>query len=112
MTDEEKEAIKMLEYIKDRNSLLGFFSDENYRSKLSEILLNLINKQQTELSILKRDFDIVDHECSRLEKIDIEKDLKIKKQAVTIYCLKNHVHVNICDNCHKKFFTKRPNVKY
>lgn len=39
-----------------------------------DIVLQLIEKQQAEIETLKRDFEIVDHECSRLEQEDIKKD--------------------------------------
>lgn len=43
--------------------------------------LNLIKKQQAEIETLKRDFEIVDHECSRLEQEDIKKDKLINLMA-------------------------------
>lgn len=58
MTREQEEAIEMLEYIKEHNTLMGFNISEtgtivNYRKKLAIILLNLIQEQQKK--ILKKD---------------------------------------------------------
>lgn len=46
-----------------------------------QTVLNLIEKQKEEIETLKRDFEIVDHECSRLEQEDIRKD-KIINDAI------------------------------
>ena len=43
------------------------------------IVLDLLENQQKEIETLKRDFEIVDHECSRLEQEDIKKDKEIEK---------------------------------
>lgn len=68
MTDKEKEAI---EHFNNLNHLYEIgvdnlkYTESEYDN--SKILLNLIKT-------LKRDFEIVDHECSRLEQEDIKKD--------------------------------------
>ena len=49
-----------------------------------DIALQLIEKQQAEIETLKRDFEIVDHECSRLEQEDIKKDKMINLMAKDI----------------------------
>lgn len=40
-----------------------------------------IDKLKEEIETLKRDFEIVDHECSRLEQEDIKKDMIINLMA-------------------------------
>ncbi len=110
MNEKEKKAIKELSLKSIRSSLEA----KDYPScivlkKDLHIVLNLIEKQQaeietlkdiktiadteikeilnwkTELETLKRDFEIVDHECSRLEKEDIKKNIMINEMAEKIY---------------------------
>ncbi len=74
MNEEEIKAIEKLKwYFKDSNSL--------DIAKQTYTVLNLIEKQKAEIETLKRDFEIVDHECSRLEQEDIRKDKIIKEMA-------------------------------
>lgn len=76
MNDEE--AIKYLKQIKDKDLWkLGYV----YGKEAIQTVLNLIEKQKAEIETLKRDFEIVDHECSRLEQEDIRKD-KIINDAI------------------------------
>lgn len=78
MTDKEKEAI---EHFNNLNHLYEIgvdnlkYTESEYDN--SKILLNLIKT-------LKRDFEIVDHECSRLEQEDIKKDMIIDLMAKDI----------------------------
>jgi len=51
MTDEDIKAIRMLEFIVNHNSLLGY-KPEN-RQALAEYIINLIEKQQNEIEVLK-----------------------------------------------------------
>ena len=69
MNEEEKEIIQRIQ------------QDSTFRERS---LLRIIKKQQAEIETLKRDFEIVDHECSRLEKEDIKKDLIINEMAEEI----------------------------
>ena len=55
MTEEEKKAIEMLEYIGIRNTLMGCtFENRDY---LARILLNLIRKKDTEINKLNNVID-------------------------------------------------------
>ena len=47
MNEKEKEAIELIKYIKEHNSLIGFKNTE--RRDLAETVLNLIEKQQAEI---------------------------------------------------------------
>ena len=49
-----------------------------------DILTDTINKQIEEIETLKREFKIVDHECSRLEQEDIRKDKIINEMVKQI----------------------------
>ena len=83
MSEEEKKAIKYYESEIDLAKRL----DEvivNGRIEPLEKIINLTKKQQKEIEKLKQDFYIVDHECERLEKIDVEKDITITKQSKDI----------------------------
>ena len=88
MSDEERKAIedlkRTIEYYNKRfkeNEKITSVIVDNFDVNNLYILLNLIEKQQKEIEKLKQDFDIVDHECERLEKIDVEKDITINKQS-------------------------------
>lgn len=89
MKDEE---IKAIEYFKDDISYLEeelkrpnfegrYITIRSAELEKLRVLLNLIEKQKAEIETLKRDFEIVDHECSRLEKEDVRKDKIIKEMA-------------------------------
>ncbi len=91
MSDEERKAIedlkRTIEYYNKRfkeNEKITSVIVDNFDVNNLYILLNLIEKQQKEIEKLKQDFDIVDHECERLEKIDVEKDITINKQSKDI----------------------------
>ncbi len=81
MSEEEKKAI---EETKNALSKIVLGIDVNFDINILDVLLNLIEKQQKEIEKLKQDFNIVDHECERLEKIDVEKDITITKQSKDI----------------------------
>lgn len=63
MTDEDIKAIRMLEFIVNHNSLLGY-KPEN-REALAEYIINLIEKQEKELE--KKDA-VIDKMAEQLEK--------------------------------------------
>lgn len=73
MDIEERKAIEMLEYIKNKNSLMGFSIAEtettpNYRGKLAITLLNLIEKQQSELEKKDNKIKELEGRCRNLDK--------------------------------------------
>ena len=69
MNEEEKERIKhLIERCNECKLNTCITCDITW----SEV--QAIEKQQAEIETLKRDFEIVDHECSRLEQEDIKKD--------------------------------------
>lgn len=74
MNEEEIKAIEKLKWYFEENNSLDI-------AKQTYIVLNLIEKQKAEIETLKRDFKIVDHECSRLEQEDIRKDMIINLMA-------------------------------
>lgn len=80
MNEEEKEAI---DYFKEC-ILKDTVYEEDLTINFMKKAVNLIKKQQAEIEILKRDFEIVDHECSRLEQEDIKKDKIINLMAKDI----------------------------
>lgn len=91
MNEEEKKAIKMCRLLLNGEITLHIIDDDGgtayagavnktYNDDLQTVL-NLIKKQQAEIETLKKDFEIIDHECSRLEKEDIKKDLLINMLA-------------------------------
>ena len=51
MTNEQREAIEMLKYIKETNTLIGFNIAD--RDKIADTVLSLIKKQQEEIDKLK-----------------------------------------------------------
>ena len=53
---------------------------------------------------LERDFEQVDHECSRLEMIDTEKDLEIKKLNKIIDKMANEIYLSNALDCDFKHF--------
>lgn len=53
MSDEEKKAIEMIEYIQECNTLIGYGIKD--RTILAKALLNLIEKQSKEIEELKED---------------------------------------------------------
>lgn len=73
------------------------------------IMLNLIEKQQTEIKKLKENFKIVDHECSRLEKEDIQKDLEIKELQKELDKYKEMYAVSIADRVNSAFKQEHKN---
>lgn len=87
MTKEQEEAIKEIKtYIHDYT--MEAFDDDGYtRYEISEEeqnffnnidkLLNLLKEKDTEIEKLKRDFKIVDEECSRLERKEAKQDKMI-----------------------------------
>lgn len=91
MNIEEQKAIEMLEYIKNKNSLMGFSIAEtettpNYRGKLAITLLNLIEKQQSELE--KKDTELKESQKETMQiysdyqdigKIAFDLDEKVQK---------------------------------
>ena len=76
---EKQKAIEMLEYIKNKNTLMGFSIAEtettpNYRGKLAITLLNLIEKQQSELE--KKDKELKEAQKKQCKYILIIKILE------------------------------------
>lgn len=78
--------------------------------------ISIIEKQQKEIEELKEQFAIVDNECSRLEKIDIEKDLALQKKDKIIDLMCDYIDcldlnavsedcIN-CKECLKQYFEK------
>lgn len=55
-----------------------------------------IKKPKAEIETLKRDFEIVDHECSRLEQEDIRKDEQIE-QYINMLATNDMLHVLECE---------------
>ena len=83
MTDKEKEVY--MRYCK-------------YDKEPKEVIMNLVSvieKQQAEIETLKRDFEIVDHECSRLEQEDIKKDKIINELKAENHELKEKLQMFI-----------------
>ena len=73
MDIEKQKAIEMLEYIKNKNTLMGFSIAEtettpNYRGKLAITLLNLIEKQQSELEKQDNKIKELEGRCRNLDK--------------------------------------------
>ena len=148
MNEEEKKAIdyfsKKVDKLKE-NLEKGLYYGEQYQVrediKHLETVLNLIEKQQAEIEdlkwkneiyvksikshqskieTLKRDFEIVDHECSRLEKEDIKKDKIIDLMAICmeqtgtgrrsfscIFRQNEECNENGCRICIKKYFERK-----
>lgn len=65
-----------IEFQKDINN-----TEKERHKQTEKSLKGIINKQNKEIETLKRDFEIVDHECSRLEQEDIRKDKIINLMA-------------------------------
>lgn len=79
LTDTINKQIEEIKFQKDINNI------QKKRNKQTEkSLKGIINKQNREIETLKRDFKIVDHECSRLEQEDIRKDKIINKMVKQI----------------------------
>lgn len=81
-----EEDIKMLEkldYLLDDVYSTGLVNDEE-RNKYQYAIQHILSDYKR----LKEDFKDIDHECDRLEKIDFEKDMKIKELQKENYSLK------------------------
>lgn len=94
MTEEQK-AIERLTKAQNDIWYATLYSQEE-QDKDIQTVLNLIQKQQEEIEILKRDFEIVDHECSRLEQEDIKKDKEIE-QYQNMLATNDMLHVLECE---------------
>lgn len=99
MTEEEEKAIYRLKLHSD---FAGLDNDTCIvNQKDVKTVLNLIQKQQAEIEILKRDFEIVDHECSRLEQEDIKKDKQIERYQ-NMLTTNDMLHVLECEKKDKQ----------
>lgn len=131
MTKEQEEAI---EYIRKRikvcNENADICDDNNFdeeatylreESYMLETVLSMLKEKDKEIKTLKRDFKIVNQECSRLErkeakkekqidlmaeyilKIDIEEDICIKNKTNPDWCNEDYTN---CKDCIKQYFER------
>lgn len=101
----------------------GYYDTElNELSIAMETVLNMLKEKDKEIETLKRDFKIVNQECSRLErkeakkekqtdlmaeyisKIDIEEDICIKNKTNPDWCNEDYTN---CKDCIKQYFERQ-----
>lgn len=75
----EEKAIKLLKEITEKCDNCKFATCEQCEISLTEV--QAIKWVLNDYEDLKKHFEIVDHECFRLEKEDIRKDMIINKMA-------------------------------
>lgn len=84
MTKEQEKAIercnKLIET--EHSNWIGISNQ-----KAIETVLNMLKEKDTEIEKLKRDFKIVDEECSRLERKEAKQDKMIDLMVEEIYLL-------------------------
>lgn len=130
MTSEQEKAIKRLEKrIKD---------NEDYKTTqvwltddVSAVytVLNMLKEKEAEIEKLKKDFKIVDEECSRLERKEAKQDKIIEvmtlfmsnldideeicKHQVQAFCdnKPEGVTLDVCAKCIKQYFEKQAKEK-
>ena len=96
LIEKQQAEIETLKQIISKTSVQFINDTIETDKKNKEDLEMLYRGCQEEIETLKRDFEIVDHECSRLEKEDIKKDLIINEMAEYISGL--DVDEDICKN--------------
>lgn len=67
-----------------------------FEKYIEKIVKERTEKLYKEIETLKRDFEIVDHECSRLEQEDIRKDEQIE-QYINMLATNDMLHVLECE---------------
>ena len=128
----EQEAIEHIEKrIKICNENADICDDNDFdeeatylreESYMLETVLSMLKEKDKEIKTLKRDFKIVDQECSRLErkeakqdkiidlmaeyisKIDIEEDICIKNKTNPDWCNEDYTN---CKDCIKQYFESK-----
>ena len=119
MTKEQEEAIENLtDLLKQRNEKQVEITTYDLFENI-ETVLSMLKEKDKEIKTLKRDFKIVDQECSRLErkeakkekqtdlmaeyisKIDIEEDICIKNKTNPDWCNEDYTN---CKDCIKQYF--------
>lgn len=87
MTKEQQEAVEMLIFIKEHNTLIGF--KKGYREEIAQTLINLIQEQQD--TILQQEF-VINEIGEEIEK----KDEIIDKMAD---CISSNLRMDECSDC-------------
>lgn len=96
LIEKQQAEIETLKQIISKTSVQFINDTIEIDKKNKEDLEMLYKGCQTEIEILKREFKIVDHECSRLEQEDIKKDKIINEMIGYIAGL--DVDEDICKN--------------
>lgn len=131
MTKEEKEAINNIKvFIRSIRSDLTEESEDNQKlANDIETLLSMLKEKEAEIEKLKKDFKIVDEECSRLERKEAKQDKIIEvmtlfmsnldideeicKHQVQAFCdnKPEGVTLDVCAKCIKQYFEKQAKEK-
>ena len=82
MTNEQREAIEMLKYIKETNTLIGFNIAD--RDKIADTVLSLIKEQQAEMEDLKNKSVLIKRYFKKCDLIK-QKDKQIDLMAELVY---------------------------
>jgi len=96
LIEKQKEEIKEKdEYLELISKQLDNIAIDQIQMAIEELYIYL-DKYKKEIETLKRDFEIVDHECSRLEQEDIRKDKQIE-QYINMLATNDMLHVLECE---------------
>lgn len=113
MTKEE-EAINSLEkLINIRKNKAGQIKYDNCICSTTDLetVLNMLKEKDAEIEKLKRDFKIVDEECSRLERKEAKQDkmIDLMTERIEWLCKSNGI---LLDKEHDENFTQEDIKKY
>lgn len=85
MNDEEKKAIEVLNYIKNKTPFIFWYEDKPYnRKETINTILNLIEKQSKEIEELKEEKAIYYYEWNHLEANVINKIQEYDDKEMTV----------------------------
>ena len=90
MTKNQEETIERLNKfkkieVKPENTIGVIIQEFKTLQNDIETVLNMLKEKDAEIEILKRDFKIVDQECSRLERKEAKQDKMIDLIINTVY---------------------------
>lgn len=129
MTKEQEDSIEILENTDISTIELAENTDLYTYSLAVRTVLNMLKEKDAEIEKLKKDFKIVDEECSRLERKEAKQDKIIEvmtlfmsnldideeicKHQVQAFCdnKPEGVTLDVCAKCIKQYFEKQAKEK-